>query len=77
MASGLKVLEARLAEDRTAICAPPGMRINPSVRPIAQGIRRVRWSWAGGRSRCADRVPGAMARRCRCPPCGRSRMRIR
>ena len=44
VASGLKVLEAMLEEDRTAVCGPRGMRINPSARPIARGIRRVRLS---------------------------------
>ena len=43
VASGLKVLEAMLEEDRTAVCGH-GMRINPSARPIARGIRRVRLS---------------------------------
>ena len=76
VASGLKVLEAMLEEDRSAVCGP-GMHINPSGRPIAPVIPPVRWCWAGGRSPSADRAPGATARRCRCPPRGRLRTRTR
>ena len=75
VASGLKVLEAMLEEDRSAVCGP-----RYAHQPERQAYRTpvippVRWCWAGGRSPSADRAPGAAARRCRCPPRGHLRER--
>ena len=61
VASGLKVLEAMLEDDRAAVCGP--LRISLSGRRTARGIPPVRSCWAGGRSRSADRVPDAPGRR--------------
>ena len=76
VASGLKVLEAMLEEDRAAVCGH-GMRINLRARRIERGIRRVRSCWAGGRWRFVGPVRGAPARRFRCQRPGHSRMRTR
>ena len=77
VASGLKVLEAMLEEDRAAVCGPHGMRITLRARRIERGIRRVRVCWAGGRWRFVGPVRGAPARRFRCQRPGHSRMRTR
>ena len=48
------------------------MRINPSARPIARAIHRVRSCWADGRWRFADHAPDATARRYRPLPTARA-----
>ena len=77
VASGLKVLEAMLEEDRAAVCGPRYAHQPERQAYRTQGMRPVRSCWAGGRWRFGDHAPAAPARRCRCPPCGRSRMRTR
>ena len=64
VASGLKVLEAMLEEDRAAVCGPRYAQhpeCAPGVNQIERGIRRVRSCWAGGRWRFVGPVRGAPA----------------
>ena len=57
VASGLKVLEAMLEEDRAAVCGPRYTH-QPARQRIERGIRRVRSCWAGGRWRFVGPVRG-------------------
>ena len=77
VASGLKVLEAMLEDDRVAVCGPryahqperQAYRAGHAPSQVVLGGRKV-----------AIRRPrrsSSSTRRCRCPPCGRSRMRTR
>ena len=55
VASGLKVLEAMLEEDRAAVCGPRYAH-QPERQAYRGGMRPVRSCWAGERSRFGDRV---------------------
>ena len=76
IASGLRVLEAMLEEDRAAVCGP-GMRISRPGTRIAPAMLRAKSSWAGIKSRSVGPECGATAWRCRCPRPRRSRTRTR
>ena len=76
VASGLKVLEAMLEEDRAAVCGPRYAH-QAARRAYRAGHAPSQVVLGGARSRFGARVLAAPARRCRCRPCGRSRMRTR
>ena len=65
IASGLKVLETRLEEDRTVICGS-GMSIKSRVRRRGLAPFQARSCSVAGRSRFVGRACGRRARRCRC-----------
>ena len=77
VASGLKVLEAMLEDDRVAVCGP-----RYAHQPERQAYRAGHAPSQGraGRAEGGDSATTRPPRRhggCRCPPCGRSRMRTR
>ena len=76
VASGLKVLEAMLEEDRGAVCGPRYAH-QPERQAYRAGHTPSQVVLGGRKSRCAARAPDATVRRCRCPPCGRLRIRTR
>ena len=69
IASGLRVLEAMLEEDRAAVCGP-----RYAHQPA---MLRAKSSWAGIKSRSVGPECGATAWRYRCPRPRRSRTRTR
>lgn len=64
--SGLKVLEAMLEEDRTAVCGP--RYAHRDARDAGRaGTTTTRSSWAGARSRFDARGSVLGGERCPCP----------
>ena len=76
VASGLKVLEAMLEDDRVAVCGPRYAH-QPERQAYRAGHAPSQVVLGGRKVAIRHHAPAAPARRCRCPPCGRSRMRTR
>ena len=76
IASGLRVLEAMLEEDRAAVCGPRYAH-QPARHAYRAGHAPSKSSWAGIKSRSVGPECGATAWRYRCPRPRRSRTRTR